>query len=70
MDRKAEVRLSWKEAQKLRVLEEVQAGGRTLVSAGQVLGVTDRWIRTLLGRLRREGAAGLAHGDRGSNPRC
>jgi len=68
MDRKPEVRLSWKEAQKLQVLEEVRAGRRTQVSAGQTLGVTDRWIRALLGKLRREGAAGLAHGNRGRSP--
>ena len=68
MDRKLEVRLSWKEAQKLEVLEEVRGGGRTQVSAGRVLGVTDRWIRVLLGKLRREGAAGLAHGNRGRSP--
>jgi transposase len=68
MDSKPEVRLSWKEAQRLQVLEEVRAGGRTQISAGRALGLSDRWIRTLLGRLKRRGAAGLAHGNRGRPP--
>jgi hypothetical protein len=68
MDRKPEVRLSWKEAQKLEVLEKVRAGARTQASAAEALGVTDRWIRALLGKLTREGAAGLAHGNRGRSP--
>lgn len=63
--RELEVRLSWKESQRLTVLEEVRAGVRTQAAAGATLKVTDRWIRKLLGRLRREGAAGLAHGNRG-----
>ena len=68
MDRKPEVRLSWKEAQRLQVLEEVRAGGRTQVSAARALSLTDRWVRALLGKLRREGAVGLAHGNRGRSP--
>lgn len=65
MDRKPEVRLSQEEVQRLQILEEVRAGGRTQVSASRALGVTDRWIRVLLGKLQRRGAAGLAHGNRG-----
>lgn len=68
MDRKPEVRLSWKEAQRLQVLEEVRAGGRTQVSAAKALDLTDRWIRTLLWKLHEEGAGGLAHGNRGRSP--
>jgi hypothetical protein len=47
-ERDREVRLSWREVQKLEVLKEVQAGTRTQVSAAAALGMTDRWIRTLL----------------------
>lgn len=68
MDGKPEVRLSWKEAQRLQVLEEVRAGGRTQVSAAKALEVTDRWVRTLLRKLRLEGPGGLAHGNRGRSP--
>lgn len=65
MDRKPEVRLSHREVQRLTVLEEVRSGGRTQISAAKALGVTDRWIRALLAKLQRRGAAGLAHGNRG-----
>lgn len=68
MSGEPEVRLSWTEAQRLQVLEEVRAGGRTQVSAAKALDVTDRWIRALLGKLGREGAGGLAHGNRGRSP--
>lgn len=65
MDRDWEVRLSRKEVQRLQVLEEVRAGSRTQVSAAKALGLTDRWIRALLRKLKHHGAAGLAHGNRG-----
>lgn len=68
MDRKPEVRLSFAEAQRLRILEEVRAGGRSQISAAKALNLTDRWIRALLRKLTREGAAGLAHGNRGRSP--
>lgn len=68
MDRKTEVRLSWKECQKLQVLEEVRAGSRTQRSAAKALGITDRWVRALLKRLIHRGAVGLAHGSRGRAP--
>lgn len=64
-DRKREVRLSWKENQTLKVLQEVLAGTRSQISAARGLGLSDRWVRTLLGRLRGRGALGLAHGHRG-----
>ena len=64
-DRKPEVRLSWNEARRLTILEEVRAGRRTQVSAATALQVTDRWIRALLQRLEQGGAGGLAHGNRG-----
>lgn len=65
MDRKSEVRLSHAEAQRLSILEEIRAGGRSQVSAAKALDVTDRWVRCLLGKLKAKGAAGLAHGNRG-----
>src|SRR5688572_3856036 len=64
-ERDREVTLSWSEIQKLEVLKEVETGRRTQVSAAQTLGVTDRWIRSLLKRLHRGGASALIHGNRG-----
>jgi transposase len=63
-----EVRLSWKEQQKLKVLQEILARTRSQVSGAAALGVSDRWIRTLLKRLRSRGVSGLAHGNRGRVP--
>lgn len=60
-----EVRLSMKEHQRVQVLREVEAGSRTQVCGGRILGVTDRWVRELLRRLRRDGPKGLIHGNRG-----
>ena len=64
-ERDREVRLSWREVQKLEVLKEVQAGTRTQVSAAAALGMTERWIRTLLRRLKQRGSGALVHGSRG-----
>lgn len=67
-EKKPEVRLSWKEGQRLTILEAVRAGVRTQVSAAKALGLTDRWIRTLIRRLEENGPGGLAHGNRGRSP--
>src|SRR6266850_1787081 len=64
-DRNREITVSWKDAQRLKILEEVRGGSRTQVSVGRALGITDRWIRKLLKRLKRRGVAGLVHGNRG-----
>ena len=64
-ERDREVRLSWREVQKLEILKEVQSGTRTQVSAAAALGMTDRWIRTLLRRFKQRGSAALVHGSRG-----
>jgi len=65
MDKTGEIRMSMKEHEKLRVLEEVRGKRRTQVSAGGMLGVSDRWVRELLKRVQRRGPAGLIHGNRG-----
>jgi transposase len=64
-ERDRRIELSYREIQKLEILNEVRAGGRTQLSAGRALGMTDRWVRKLLKRLSRGGAAALAHGNRG-----
>lgn len=67
-DGKPEVVLSWKEQEKLKVLQEILSGTRTQVSAARTLGITDRWVRTLVKRLKSRGAQGLVHGNRGRTP--
>jgi len=64
-ERDWEVTLSWSEIQKLEVLKEVQSGRRTQASAAHALGITDRWIRTLLKRVAEKGPSALRHGSRG-----
>jgi transposase len=63
-----EVTLNSKEQKRLLVLNEVLAGRMIGQEAADMLGITLRHIRRLLARYRREGAAGLAHGNRGRRP--
>jgi transposase len=49
----------------LKVLHEVKKGQLTQRAAGEQLGVSDRWVRKLLVRIKREGDAGVVHGLRG-----
>jgi len=57
--------MSQKERDRLKVLHEVQKGYLTQKAAGLQLGLTDRWVRKLLGRLRAEGDRGVVHRSRG-----
>ncbi len=59
------IELSQRERDRLRVLHEVEQGHWTQVEAGRRLSVTDRHIRRLLARLRRDGDRALVHGLRG-----
>src|ERR1039458_6262214 len=57
--------MSAKERDRLKVLHEVKRGHLTpRVAAGQ-LGVTDRWVRKLLVRVKKEGDGGIVHRLRG-----
>jgi hypothetical protein len=49
----------------LKVLYEVEQGHWTQVEAGQRIHLSDRQVRRLLGRVRREGDRGVMHGLRG-----
>lgn len=62
------VTLNSKEQKRLMVLNEVMAGRLTGQEAAELLGVSLRQTRRLLGRYRQEGAAALAHGNRGRLP--
>lgn len=62
------VTLNNKEQKRLLVLNEVLAGRMTGQEAAEMLGVTLRHSRRLIAAYRREGAAALAHGNRGRPP--
>ena len=57
--------MSTKERDRLKVLHEVKKRHITQKQAGAELGLSERWIRELLLRVRRRGDAGLGHGLRG-----
>ena len=57
--------MSTKERDRLKVLHEVKRGHLTQRAAGQQLGVTDRWVRKLLVRMKQEGNGGIVHRLRG-----
>src|SRR5947208_16198936 len=57
--------LSTKDRDRLKVLHEVRQGHLTQREAGEQLGFTDRWVRKLRGRVKKEGDRGVVHGLRG-----
>lgn len=57
--------MSAKERDRLKVLHEVRKRHITQRQAGVELGLSVRWVRTLLGRLRAQGDGGLRHKLRG-----
>jgi hypothetical protein len=57
--------LSTRDRDRLKVLHEVRQGHLTQRQAGERLGISDRWIRTLLLRVKKEGDRGVVHRLRG-----
>jgi transposase len=57
--------MSQRERDRLQVLHEVQKGHLRQKAAGLQLGLTERWVRKLLRRLRAEGDRGVVHRSRG-----
>ena len=57
--------MSSKERERLKVLHEVRKRHITQVQAGKELGVTARWVRELLRRMRGRGDRAVVHGLRG-----
>lgn len=57
--------MSSKERDRLKVLHEVKRGHLTQRAAAGQLGITDRWVRKLLVRIRQEGDRGIVHRLRG-----
>ena len=57
-----------KEQNRLIVLNEVEKGKVVIREAAEMLGISERQGWRLLAAYREEGAAGLAHGNRGKKP--
>jgi len=57
--------LSMHEIHRLKILEQVDKGGLSLVSGTGVLKISYRHGKRLLARYRRDGPEGLAHKGRG-----
>ena len=60
--------LSKKEQNRLMVLNEVEKGKMVIREAAEMLGISERQGWRILAAYREEGAAGLAHGNRGRKP--
>jgi transposase len=65
---KEKVTLTKKEQSRLMVLNGVEVGRISAREAAEVLGLSLRHVRRILAAYRKEGAAGLAHGNRGKKP--
>ena len=57
-----------REQKRLVVLNRVENGQLTAVEAAQLLGLSVRQVRRILAGYRKEGAATLAHANRGRKP--
>src|ERR1035437_1147582 len=57
--------MSQKERDRLKVLHEAKKRQITQKEAGEQIGVSERWVRKLMGRMRREGDRAVVHGLRG-----
>ena len=57
--------MTQKEQTRLQVLNSVLADQVPVCQAAEVLGVSERHMRRILAAYRKEGAAALAHGNRG-----
>src|SRR5256886_3784037 len=58
--------LSTKDRDRLKVLHEVKRKHLTQRAAARQLGISDRWVRKLLVRVRKGGDGGIVHRGRGS----
>lgn len=64
----ASITLNRREQKRLLVLNAVVAGQSTVAEAAASLGLSTRQVRRVLAAYREEGAAALAHGNRGRRP--
>lgn len=62
------LKLSLEEQRRILVLNEVNGGQLTCVRAAGLLGLSERHVRRIVAAYREEGAAAIAHGNRGRSP--
>lgn len=60
--------LTMKENNRLKVMQEVMVQERTVVEAAHLLGITERQAYRVLAAVRKSGAVGVIHGNRGKEP--
>src|SRR5712691_7946005 len=65
MKNQQELWMSQRDRDRLMVLHEVDRGHLTQKQAGEQLKLSDRWVRKLVARLRKEGDGGILHRLRG-----
>ncbi len=59
------IMLTQREHDRLEIVRRLMKGELRQKEAGALIGVTDRQVRNLVGKVKERGAAGLAHGNRG-----
>lgn len=70
MKRKELITLSRIEHDRYLIIRKVMKQEMSQVEAADLLNISDRYVRTLIGKVREKGAKGLAHGNRGgASPR-
>ena len=57
--------LTQKERDRLKVLHEVKQGHLTQIAAAEQLGISERWVREMVRRVRKRGDRAVVHGLRG-----
>jgi transposase len=57
-----------KEIKRLYIIQQIEEKQMTGVQAAEILGLQIRQVRRLISKYRKEGAVGLAHGNRGRMP--
>ncbi|MGZ5424318.1 MAG: ISNCY family transposase, partial [Candidatus Aminicenantales bacterium] len=70
MKREELITLSRIEHDRYLIIRKVMKQEMSRVEAADLLNISDRYVRTLIGKVREKGAKGLAHGNRGrASPR-
>lgn len=63
--RKDMITMGTKEMERLRIVHKLMEKGLTQVRAAELMGVTDRQVRRILGRVEERRDSGVIHGNRG-----
>ena len=70
MAREDIIMLSRKEMSRVKIIQEVLGKKVTQVEAGEFLGLSDRQVRRIVGRVKRDGDKGFCHRGRGKQSNC